>query len=104
MLGSSSTRPFSKASRVWWTAVGFGFELGDVVADLVGEVALVFAGLDFFGGEAFHVVLVEDCGHGLDGFEIGTDLFELVTVENLGGFGRVVEIAAEDVPAGEDDV
>ena len=27
-------------------AVGFGFELGDVVADLVGEVALVFAGLD----------------------------------------------------------
>ena len=28
-------------------AVGFGFELGDVVADLVGEVALVLAGLDF---------------------------------------------------------
>ena len=22
MPGSSSTRPFSKASRVWWTAVG----------------------------------------------------------------------------------
>ncbi len=29
--------------------VGFGFELGDVVADLVGEVALVLAGLDLLG-------------------------------------------------------
>ncbi len=28
-------------------AVGLGLELGDVVADLVGEVALVLAGLDF---------------------------------------------------------
>ncbi len=84
--------------------IGFGFELGDVVADLVGEVALIFAGLDFFCGEALDVVLVEDGGHGLDGFEVGTDLFELVAVEDLGGLGGVVEIATEDVPAGEDDV
>ncbi|MCU1252142.1 MAG: hypothetical protein JWQ49_5171, partial [Edaphobacter sp.] len=54
--------------------------------------------------EALDVVLVEDGGHGFDGFEVGTDLFELVAVEDLGGFCGVVEIAAEDVPAGEDDV
>ena len=60
--------------------------------------------LIFFGGEALDVVLVEDGGHGLDGFEVGADLFELVAVEDLGGFGGVVEVAAEDVPAGEDDV
>ena len=85
-------------------AVGFGFELGDVVADLVGEVALVLAGLGLLGGEALDVVLVEDGGHGLDGLEEGANLFELVAVEDLGGLGGVVEVAAEDVPAGEDEV
>jgi hypothetical protein len=85
-------------------AVGFGFELGDVVANLVGEVALVLAGLGFFGGEALDVVLVEGRWHGLDGLEERSDLFELVAVEDLGGLGGVVEIAAEDVPAGEDEV
>ena len=60
--------------------------------------------LDFLGGEALDVVLVEGGGHGLDGLEEGRDLFELVAVENLGGLGGVVEIAAEDVPAGEDEV
>ena len=34
----------------------------------------------------------------------GLHRFELVAVENLGGLGGVVEIAAEDVPAGEDEV
>ena len=85
-------------------AVGAGLELGDVVADLVGEVALVFAGLDLLAGEALDVVLVEDGGHGLDGFEEGAHGLELVAVEDVGGFGGVVEVAAEDVPAGEDDV
>ena len=85
-------------------AVGLGFELGDVVANLVGEVALVFAGLHFFGRKALDVVLVEDGGHGLDGFEEGPNLFELVAVEDLGSLGGVVEVVAEDVPAGEDDV
>ncbi len=85
-------------------AVGAGLELGDVVADLVGEVALVLAGLYLLAGEALDVVLVEDGGQGLDGFEEGTDLLELVAVEDLGGLGGVVEVATEDVPAGEDEV
>ena len=59
---------------------------------------------DLLAGEALDVVLIEDGGHGLDGFEEGTDLFKLVAVEDLRGLGGVVEIAAEDVPAGEDDV
>ncbi len=49
-------------------------------------------------------MLVEDGGHGLDGLEVGADLFKLVAVEDLGGLGGVVEIATEDVPASEDDV
>ena len=49
-------------------------------------------------------MLVEDGGHGLDGFEEGPDLLELVAVEHLRGLGGVVEVAAEDVPAGEDEV
>jgi hypothetical protein len=85
-------------------AVGFGFELGDVVADLVGEVALVLAGLDLLSGEALDVVLVEDGGHGLDGFEEGAHLLKLVAVEDACGLGGVVEVAAEDVPSGEDEV
>ena len=60
--------------------------------------------LIFFAVEALDVVLVEDGGHRLDGFEEGADLFELVAVEDLRGLGGVVEVAAEDVPAGEDEV
>src|SRR5205823_13075228 len=112
MPGSSSSRPFSKASRDLWTAVlfeedfggaapdhdltiGFGFEFGDVVPDLVGEIALVFAGPDFLRGKTFDVVLVKDGGHGLDGFEIRADLFELVAVEDLSGSCGIVEIATD---------
>ena len=85
-------------------AVGFGFELGDVVADLVGEVALVLAGLDLFTFEPLDVVLVEDGGHRLDGFKKRAHRFELVAVEDLGGLSGVVEVAAEDVPAGKDEI
>ncbi len=84
--------------------VGLGFEGGDVVANLVGQVALVLAGLDGLAGEALDVVLVEGGGHGLDGLEERAHRFELVALENAGGPGGVVEIAAEDIPAGEDDV
>ncbi len=85
-------------------AVGFGLELGDVVADLVGEVALVLALLGAGAVEALDVVLVEGAGHGLDGLEEGLDLGELIAVEDLGVRGGVEEVAAEDVPAGEDEV
>jgi len=102
--GSLLEEDFGGAAPDHDLAVGFGFERGDVVADLVGEVALVLAGLHLFRCEALDVVLVEDGRHGLDGFEVGTDLLELIAIEDLGGFGGVVEIAAEDVPAGEDDV
>jgi hypothetical protein len=85
-------------------AVGLGLELGDVVANLVGEVALVLAGLDFLAGKSLDVVLVKDGGHRLDGLEEGADLFKLVAVKNLGGLRRVIKVTAEDVPAGEDNV
>ena len=121
MPGSSSTRPFSNAASDWWTAVGsrkisvepvqiitwrsvFGLELGDVVANLVGEVAFVLAGLLLLRGEPLDVVLVEGGGHRLDGFEERANLFQLVAVEHLRGLRGVVEVAAEDVPAGEDEV
>ena len=84
--------------------IGLGLELGDVVANLVGEIALVLAGLDLLAFEALDVVLVEGGGEGLDGLEEGANLFELVAVEDLRGLGGVVEVAAEDVPAGEDEV
>ncbi len=54
--------------------------------------------------EAFDVVLVEDAGHGLDGLEEGLDGGELIAVEDLGVGGGVEEVAAEDIPAGEDEV
>ena len=85
-------------------AVGLRFELGDVVADLVGEVALVLADFYLLAFETLDVVLIEDSRYGLDGLEEGADLFELVAVEDLGGLGCVVEVAAEDVPSGEDEV
>ncbi len=85
-------------------AICSGLELRDVVANLVGEVALVLAGLLVLGREPLDVVLVEDGGHGLDGLKEGADGFEGVAVEHLGSLGGVVEVAAEDVPAGEDEV
>jgi hypothetical protein len=85
-------------------AVRLGLELRDVVADLVGEVALVFAGLDLLAGKPFDVVLIEDGRHRFDGFEIRADLLKLVAVQHLCGLGCVVKITPEDVPSGEDNI
>jgi len=85
-------------------AVGLVLELGDVVADLVGEVALVFASFGLLTFEPLDIVLVEGSGHGLDGLKERLDLFQLVAVQNLCGLCGVVEVAAEDVPAGEHEV
>ena len=122
MSGSLSTRPFSKAASGWWTAVGsrkisvephqimttrstFVLELGMSLRELLGEVALVLAGLDVRAVEALDVVLVEDGGHGLDGFEEGLDAASSWSRSRTCGVaGGVVEVVGEDVPAGEDDV
>ena len=85
-------------------AIGLRLELGDVVADLVGEVALVLADLLVLRGEALDVALLKGRGHGLDGFEEGPHALQLVAIKHSGGLGGVVEVAAEDVPAGEDEV
>ena len=65
---------------------------------------LVLALLHVRAVEALDVVLVEDGGQRLDGFEIGLELFEDFLLENLGVGGALVDVVFEDVPAGEDDV
>ena len=104
MDGGGLEEDFGGAGPDHDLTVGFGFEFGDVVADLVGEVTLVLADFLVLGGEALDVMLVEGGGHGLDGLEEGLHRFELVAVEDLRGAGGVVEIAAEDIPSGEDEV
>ena len=71
-------------------ALGLCLERGDVVPDLVGEIALVLAGLDGGAVEALDVVLVEDAGHRLDRLEKGSDLGQLVAVQDLRMRGGVV--------------
>ena len=80
------------------------FEVLNVVADLVGEVALVLARLDVRAVQALDVVLIEDGGQRLDGLEIGLELLEDFLVEHLCVCGRLVDVVFEDVPSGEDDV
>ena len=84
MDGGLLEEDFGRAGPDEDLAIGLGLELGDVVADLAGEVALVLAGLGVLGGQALDVVLVEDGGHGLDRFEEGANLVEGVAVEDLG--------------------
>ena len=60
---------FGRAAPDHDDAVDGLFECLDVGAELLGEVALVLALLDVGAVEALDVVLVEDGGHGLDGFE-----------------------------------
>ena len=76
----------------------------DVGAHLVGEIALVLALLHVRAVEALDVVLIEDRGQRLDGFEIRLELLERLLVEHLGVRGGLVDVVFEDVPAGEDDV
>jgi hypothetical protein len=102
--GSGLDEDFGGASPDHDLPVGLGFELSDVVANLVGEVALVLASLDFLAFETLDVVLVEGCGHGLDGFEEGANLFKLIAIEYLSRFGGVVQVTAEDVPSGKDEI
>ncbi len=85
-------------------AGGLGLELRNVVANLVRQVALVLAGLRLLRCQALDVVLVECGGHRLDRFEIRPDRFKLVVIEHLRGLRGVVQVAAEDVPPGKDEV
>jgi hypothetical protein len=55
-------------------------------------------------GEALDVVLVEGGGHRFDRFQERANLLQLVALQHLRRLRGVVEIAAEDVPAGEDEV
>ena len=94
----------SRAAPDHHLAIGSGLEGSDVVADLVGEITLVLASLDLGPVEAFDIVLIEDTRHGLNGLEKGANLFKLIAVENLRMLRGVVEVAAEDIPAGEDKI
>jgi len=85
-------------------AIGLRLELCNVVANLVGEVALVLANLLHLGVEALDPALVERGGHRLDALQKRPHAVELIAVEHVGGLRGVVQIAAEDVPASEDDV
>ena len=76
----------------------------NIGAELVGEVHLVLASLDIGAVQALDVVLVKNCRHRLDRFEVGANRFELVPLKHLGVGGGLVDVIVEDVPAGKDDI
>jgi hypothetical protein len=84
--------------------VALRLELGDVVANLIGQIALVLPCLDLFRIEALNVAVIEGSGHWLNVFKEGTHLSELVTVQHGGRLRSVVQSTAEDVPAGENKI
>ena len=104
VAGGGLQKYFSRAAPDDDDAIDLGFEFLDVGAELLGEVALALAGLDVGAAEALDVVLVEDGGHGLDGFEEGLDAGQVVLVEDGGVAGGFEHVFGKDVPAGEDDV
>ena len=104
MDGGGLEEDFSGAAPDHDDAVDGLSEILNVGADLVGEVALVLAFFDVGAVEALDVVLVEDGGKRLDGFEIRLELFESFLLEDLGVGGALVDVVFEDVPAGEDEV
>ena len=57
------------------------------------------------GSSALYPALIERREHRLDALEKRRlHAVELIAVEHTGGLRGVVQIAAEDVPSGEDDV
>ena len=85
-------------------AAAVSLEAAHVLAQLVGEVALVLALLDVRSVEPLDVAPIEHRGHRLDRFELGTDLLEQRPFENAGSLRRLVGVVFEDVPAAEHDV
>ena len=104
VAGSGLEEDFRRAAPDHDDAIDLGFEFLDVRPKLLGEVALALARLDVGAVQALDVVLVEDGGHGLDGFEEGLDAGQVVLVEDSGVAGGFEHVLREDVPAGEDDV
>ncbi len=102
--GGGFEEDFSRSAPDHDHAIDGLFEGLNVGANLVGEIALVLARLDMRAVKALDVVLIEDGGQRLDGFEIGLELLEGFLVEHLGVRGSLVDVVFEDVPAGEDDV
>ena len=76
MNGGRLEEDFSRAAPDHDDAIDCLSECLDVGAHLVGEVALVLALLDVRAVEALDVVLVEDRGQRLDGFEVGLELLK----------------------------
>ncbi len=70
----------------------------------VGELALGLALLDVGSVQALDVILIEDCRHGLDGFEIRLELRENFRLQHGGVSGRLVDVVFKNIPAGKDDI
>lgn len=97
---------FSGSSPEYDYAVnaGLGFEIADVLTDLLHHVPAVLAGLYVVAVETLCVVVVESGGHGHDFLELvlyGVDVFFF---ENLTLDGRFVGIFGINVPCAEYDV
>ncbi len=102
--GCGLKKDFGRAAPDHDDAVYGLFEGPDVFAHLLGEIALVLALFHVGAVQPLDVVLVEDGGQRLDGFEVRLDLLQRVLVEHLGVAGGFVDVVFEDVPSGEDDV
>ncbi len=79
-------------------------ETADVLAQLLGELALVLALLDVRSVEPLHVAPIEHRRHRRDCLELGADLIEQRLLQHAGGLRRFVRVVLEDVPAAEHDV
>ena len=76
----------------------------DVVAELLGEIALAGAGLHVRPVELLDVGLIEDGRPGLHRLELRAHLIEQPAPQHLGVAGGLVAVVLEDVPAAEDEV
>lgn len=80
------------------------FELANVLAELLGEVALGLAGLDVRPRDPRDVVVVEHRRHRLDGREEVSHPIEIRRLEHSRLAGRRQRIIGHGVPRAEDEV
>lgn len=85
-------------------AVVLGFEIADVLTDLLHHVPTGSAVLDIVAVEALGVVLVKSDLHRLDLLQLITHRVDVFLLEHLSIDSDLIGILRIDIPAAEDDV
>ncbi len=82
----------------------FFFKFGNIGNQLLGKFHFVLARFDVFARDALDVILLENCRHRLQRFELFAQIFDLRFLQNASIKRRFVSRIGKNIPRAEHDI